>query len=500
MSKRLRVPSRKASLSLVLVTAALLATLVITNGAGALTHASSASSTATTSQTLGSSDARAPSLVSSVGCDYTIFLNGTTLEARQSSGAETVDSTGSDAGAFITSLLVSHETYCVTPGDYGLSSAILIFDRGGVTLNLDPGVVMQATSNTRLLQINASPGTVIRGGEWISSGRGRVSAITIQYGSNNSVIEQTDVSRAGDNGILVYDNVRPDFNLSILDNFVHDNSRYGIQAFSSASAGITGTVISGNVALDNSAGGIYTNKVSGVNIAGNVVRNTAGNGPGRIGIGVTNGHNDTVSMNQVENMTWFGIQAYYNNNTVISDNISMFNAGGEDQSGITNDHSSFDTIVGNIVDSNGGYGVYVERSWNVTITGNTADDNLGYGVGLYHGSLPAMGRVTISGNACSFNGLGGIVLNSAVDDVISANECYNNSGDGILLYNDPGEVGSTGNLVSSNWLGNQGNAKATQEFGIAEANASDGNTLVSNMFVNNTAGAVSLVGDDAASN
>jgi len=367
----------------------------------------------------------------------------------------------------------------------------------GVTLSLDPGTVMKATSGNRLLLVYSSPGTAVRGGEWIGPGRGNGSAIRIQHGSNNTVVERADVSKAGWDGILVYDNVRPSFNVSILDNTLHDNGRFGFQEYSNTTTGMMGTVISGNIALNNGVGGIYTNGIGGVAIIHNLVSNTVGNGPGEIGIGVTNGYNDTVTLNQVDHMAWFGIQAYYNNYTLISDNISTFNAGAFDQSGITNDHSSYSTIVGNVVESNGEYGVYVERSWNVTVSGNIANDNYGYGIAFNHGPLLSMGRGAILGNFCSFNSLGGIILNSAVDNVISKNQCYNNSGDGILLYNDHGQNGSTGNLISNNWLGNEGNSTQTQLFGVREANDSDYNTFVSNVMVNNTVAAASLVGPDS---
>jgi len=251
-------------------------------------------------------------------------------------------------------------------------------------------------------------------------------------------------------------------------------------------------VISDNLAVDNEVGGVYTNGVDGVTIVSNVVANSQGNGPGKIGIGVTNGSNETVIANHVDHMGWFGIQAYYDNYTNISDNVSTSNAGGEDQSGITNDHSSHDTIVGNTVENNGDYGVYVERSWDVTIRGNAADGNHGYGIGLNHGSTPTMGRTSIEGNSCSYNGLGGIILNSAVQNTITDNLCTNNSGDGILLYNDLGQAGSCENVVTGNWLGNEGNV--TQVIGVREANQSWNNTIYANETPEASAASVSLVG------
>jgi parallel beta-helix repeat protein len=488
----------KAGLSVLLAVALVLVLLVVAGGQGAFTHVNSTSSSSQ-GQTQFALAGGGPAGGPEAGCNYTVSLDGATPVALGPSGSEIRASTGTDTGAFVSSLVASHETICLAAGRYAMSSEIEIKGVRGVTLSLDPGAVVTTSSNRSLLLVYASLGTTVRGGEWIGAGLGNQSAIRIVFGSNDTVVENADVSKAGFNGILVYDEVRPNFNVSILDNSLHDNGRYGVQEYTNTSTPMVGTVISGNVAYDNTLGGIYTNGIAGVTIVGNSVTNTVGDGPGEIGIGVTNGHNDTVSSNQVDHMAWFGIQAYYNNDTVISNNISASNAGGSDQSGITNDHSSFDTITGNVVESNGRYGVYVERSWNVTVSGNIANGNGGYGISFYHGSWPALGRSEIVGNACSFNGLGGIVLNSAVDNVISMNQCFNNSGEGIVLYNDPGQLGSTGNLISHNWLGNDGDSARTQALGVSEGNDSDNNTFVANVMVNNTVAAASLLGEDSAS-
>lgn len=489
----------KAGLSLLVVAALVLVLIVVAGGAGALIHGSATSSTPASSAErdqsalggIGSSDGP------EAGCNDTVSMSGTSPVAVTLSGSETEGTAGTDPGAFVSSLFQSNETVCLAAGNYALSSPIQILNLRGVTLSLDPGAVVKTSANRSLLVVYASPRTTVRGGEWIGPGQGNQSAIRVVFGSNNTVVEGADVSKAGFNGILIYDEVRPSFNVSILDNVVHDNGRYGVQEYTNASTPIMGTVISGNVALDNTLGGIYTNGIAGVTIVRNVVANTVGDGPGEIGIGVTNGNNDTVTLNQVSHMGWFGIQAYYNNYTVISDNISTSNAGAEDQSGITNDHSSFDTISGNVVESNGRYGIYVERSWNVSVSENIANSNGGYGISFYHGALPAIGQSVILGNTCSLNGLGGIILNSAVDNVVSMNQCFNNSGDGILIYNDPGQRGSTGNLISYNWLGNEEGSVPTQTFGISEGNDSYNNTFVSNVMVDNTVAPTSLVGPDA---
>jgi len=435
------------------------------------------------------------------GCNYTVYESGTTPMAVKASGAAVLGS-GVDAAAFISTLLASHETICVSSGDYTVSSEIQVDHLQGVTLNLDQGAVMNASASSRqfiqqyvrgsLLLVNASTRTVVNGGDWIGPGRGRATVIRIQDGSNDTVVKGAVVSGAGWDGIIVYDTYGASYNVSILDNLLQDNGRYGFQEYSNSSVMEMGTVVAGNYAIDNVVGGIYTNGVAGVSIRDNLVENTVGDGPGMIGIGVTNGYNESVVGNKVSHMRWFGIQAFYNNYTTIANNTSMFNSGGEDQSGITNDHSSFDTITGNVVKSNQGYGIYVERSWNVTIGGNTADGNHEYGIELNHGTIPEMGRADIVNNECSFNEDGGIILNSVVDSTISANTCDDNPGGGILLYNDPGQVGSTGNLVSGNWASNLGTLPLTQTYGIREFGSSDENTIVSNVTLNDTVGSVLL--------
>ncbi|MDA4117496.1 MAG: right-handed parallel beta-helix repeat-containing protein [Thaumarchaeota archaeon] len=487
----------KADLLLTLVTIVFLVLLVLAGGTGALTHIGATSSTTT-----GTPFSRPPPAATAAerlpnsgepSCNYTISQQGTALVATGHSGSGTKTAASPDMGAFLNTLLASHETLCVAAGTYAVNTEIQISHLEGVRLNLVPGAIMEAESGNRLLLVIFSPDTVIRGGEWVGPATGVGAGIRILYASNNTVVENADISRAGWDGVFVYEYIRPSFNVSIVDNIIHDNGRYGVQVYSKTPYGMTGTVISGNVVLDNAVGGIYTNGVADVTVIQNVVRNTVGNGPGDIGIGVTNAYNDTVTLNQVDHMAWFGIQAFYNNYTVISDNISKFNAGGWDQSGITNDHSSYSILAGNVVESNGKFGIYVERSWNVTVSGNVANDNLGYGIGFYHGTMSTTGRSAIVGNACSFNSLGGIVLNSAVENVISMNRCSDNSGAGILLYNDPGQAGSTGNVISDNWLGTEGGSPQAQMFGIRETNDSSRNTLISNVMVNDTVAATLIL-------
>jgi len=429
-------------------------------------------------------------------CNYTISQQGSSLLAVGSGASLVRTSTSTDIAGFLNGLLAAHETLCISSGTYVESSEIQISHLTSVTLRLAPDAVIRAPAGNRILLVYSSPNTIITGGQWIGSGTGEASGLRILDGSNGTTIKNVDVSNAGKDGILIYNFIRPNINVSIQNCFLHNNGRYGIQSYSKTPAGMS-ALISDNLVVDNQVGGIYTNGAAGVNITRNTVRNTAGNAPGEIGIGVTNAANDTVTFNQVDHMAWFGIQAFYNNHTLIANNTSTFNAGGWDQSGITNDHSSFSTISGNTVESNGKFGVYVERSWGVAVTGNLANWNHAYGIGFHHGDLPTTGRGVISGNICSFNSLGGIVLNSAVENRISMNQCNNNSGEGILLYNDPGQAGSTGNVISGNVLGNEPGSPRTQMFGVREGNSSSNNTLISNVMSGNLIAATSLLGSDS---
>src|SRR4029077_20370057 len=131
---------RKASLSLLLVTALVLVLLVVASGSGALTNVSPKSSTPasppeSTQAALGAvGSPESPE----VGGNYTISLEGTAPVALSPSGSETKGSAGTGAAAFVNSLLASHETVCFAAGDYILSSDILVRNLRGVTLSFDP--------------------------------------------------------------------------------------------------------------------------------------------------------------------------------------------------------------------------------------------------------------------------------------------------------------------------------------------------------------------------
>jgi parallel beta-helix repeat protein len=430
-------------------------------------------------------------------CTYVVFLSANSPEAWSKQTHSTVlSSPQGDLGALVNSLPQSNQVICFEGGQYTLDSGIRVLDKSNVSLLFSDEAVLTATSPFRLLQIARSSGVAVMGGKWVGRGFGNVSDIEVDPGSNHVVVEGVDASHAGRDGIIIRNNTTPALQVSILNNFVHGNGRFGIQDIENVTTQSLNILISGNLAEDNARGGIYTNGVGGVNIVGNTVRNTVGTLPGVIGIGVTNGANDTVTDNTVDNMHEYGIQIFYNNNTLVANNFASFNSGVSDQSGITNDHSFYDTIVNNTVLSNGQAGIHVERSSFVTVRGNNATGNGRFGIEFYHGTLASTAHATITQNICNDNGQAGIILNSGTDSLIASNICHDNSGPGIFLYNDAGQVGSSGNIIANNSLGDNrpSSASRTQTYGVETVNGADGNVVVGNTLFNNTISNISVVG------
>jgi parallel beta-helix repeat protein len=438
-----------------------------------------------------------PNPASPAACTYDIYLNGGSPAAfSQQTHATVLSSSGGDLGALVNALPESNQVLCFAAGDYTLDSGIRVSGQSNVSLLFAQGATMSATSAFRLLQIAGSSGVTVVGGKWVGAAKGIFSDIEIDKGSNNIVVEGVDASGAGHDGILIRNDTTPALQVSILNNYLHGNERFGVQDFENVTTQSLNVLISGNLVEDNDVGGIYTNGVGGADIVRNTVRNTAGTSPGLIGIGVTNGANDTVTDNKVDHMNEYGIQVFYNNNTLVANNYAAFDAGASDQSGITNDHSSHDTIVNNTVVSNGQAGIHVERSWYVAVTGNNATGNGRFGIEFYHGTLVTTAYATITGNVCSLNGQAGIILNSGVDSLISSNSCLDNSGPGIYLYNDAGLAGSSGNTIANNSLGDDRASPSarTQTFGVESVNGANGNIVEGNTMFNNTLASISLVG------
>jgi len=430
-------------------------------------------------------------------CTYDIYLNGNSPAAwSQRTHATVLSSSDGDLGALVNALSKSNQVLCFEAGNYTLNSGIRVTGQSNVSLLFSQGATMTATSAFRLLQIAGSSGVTVVGGKWVGAAKGIFSDIEIDKGSNKVVVEGVDASGAGHDGILIRNDTTPALQVSILNNYLHGNERFGVQDFENVTTQSLDVLISGNLVEDNDVGGIYTNGVGGANIVGNTVRNTVGTSPGLIGIGVTNGANDTVTDNRVDHMNEYGIQVFYNNNTLVANNYAAFNAGASDQSGITNDHSSYDTIVNNTVVSNGQAGIHVERSWYVTVTGNNSTGNGRFGIEFYHGTLATTAHATITGNTCSRNGQAGIILNSGVDSLISSNSCLDNSGPGVYLYNDAGQAGSSGNTIANNTLGDDRSSPSarTQTYGVESVNGADGNIVEGNTVFNNTVSSISLVG------
>lgn len=433
---------------------------------------------------------------SPASCTYDVYLVANTPTVwSQKTHSIVVQQTNGDLGALIDALPQSNQVICVSAGSFHLDSPIVVVGQRNVTLDFSPDAVMSASAPIRLVKIIGSEGVTLSGGKWIGAGYGNQSNIEVQRGSSNVVVEGVDSSNAARDGILLWNASAPSVQISILDNYLHGNGRWGAQDYSRTLADSFNVLISGNRAEDNSVGGFNTNGAGGVHIVGNIVRNAVGTSPGVIGIGVMNAANDSVTNNHVQNMGEYGIQVFYSNHTLVANNYSGFNAGRSDQSGITNDHGFYNTIVNNTAVSNGLAGIHVERSWYDTISGNNATDNGRFGIEFYHGTLAATAYETVVGNTCNRNKQAGIIFNSGLDSIVSSNTCLDNSGPGVYLYNDQGQVGCSGNVIANNTLGDDRAAAArTQTYGVLTVNAADDNLVQGNILFGNTLANLSLAG------
>ncbi|TGE27645.1 beta strand repeat-containing protein [Hymenobacter metallicola] len=111
-----------------------------------------------------------------------------------------------------------------------------------------------------------------------------------------------------------------------------------------------------------------------------------------------------------------------------------------------------------------GAGIVVDGSSTNTISGNTMNSNAGYGIVLQNGSSTN----TISTNTITSNGAGtftnndaGIAILSGNNNLISANTITTNSGDGIVAMS-----GTSGNRFTQNNTGGNNGSTATGNLGI----------------------------------
>jgi len=311
-----------------------------------------------------------------------------------------------------------------------------------VTGNGHAGIYVNAT-NAAITQVEIVGNTVENAATATGTTGISVPAIAVN-GSNatSTVIGQNVINNCWSNGIYVGPCQRTVVSGNIVTNFGQQNvlnGGNGIFCTGSGKTTITGNIIDTGPA--NSDNGI---EVSGtgsadVTVSGNYVQGVMN--LGKAGIGFGSGlARITCTANIVSGNLGGGIFAKEASGTARSSLV----------------------ITGNLCDSNvGSHGMDIRGYTNVTVSGNVCRFNGFAGINFAEGVTVSGAEATtacISGNVCTLNGLEGI---SVLGEVVAAagqlarrvsvtgNTSYNNTGDGMRLWDVSG-LTIVGNNVSLN--------------------------------------------------
>ena len=301
------------------------------------------------------------------------------------------------------------------------------------------------------------------------------------------------VQSAGGVGISIRDYQYGNCN----DNTVSGSTSHGVLLALGVYNTINDNVITGNGAEGIQLNGSTDNTVSGNTATGNT----------NVGIEFTGAsHRNTASGNTCRT-NQYGIYFESSDYCTASDNVTE----GNSASGIFVDDSPYASVTGNVSTNDdsgeGGGGIVVMGCSHVTVTGNTASASTYNGIYLYAASY-----CTVTGNVFSGNTLDGIYLSDACTyNILSSNECYGNTGDGIELA----AAAEVGNIVTLNKLLGNGedaledngagtmlmhdNTAGTWDFSTARLTTAvtDADGGSNGLFVNNTFTKVGVIAHKA---
>jgi parallel beta-helix repeat protein len=387
--------------------------------------------------------------------DYIIFTDGTNYYARNGNTGK-IEFLGTDASTIIQNSinnLPNGGTIFIKNGIYGLSNP----------LQVKPNIKVKGESWATKLKMNVINKEVVN---LIGNGASIENIYVEGYGSG------------GGDGILITGTE------NLVEHCYITRARYGIQAYY-GSLTESKAIIRNNYAIDNFLGGIYTNQAKDILIIGNYVANK--NAQGVYGIAVIGNETSTAEKariigNRVDNMYGFGIQLFYFNQATVSDNTISNTKNKEDlatdRSGITVDDSNYNSITGNLIENIEWDGVYIEDGHYNTVSNNTFR-NCRYGIQLYHDNDGTKFSTfnTIVGNVIENSRVSGIILNSAQENTIDGNVIRNSVESGIHLYNDTGNPESHHNIIVSNMITKNKNGVRID---------STSNIIVSNILLENS--------------
>ena len=324
-----------------------------------------------------------------------------------------------------------------------------------VTSNSKYGIYLSYSSN------NTLTGSVVN-----SNGK---YGIYLRHSSDNSLTGNT-VNSNGSCGIYLRDDssynilaantasnnengIRLDYgsNSILTDNTVNSNNSYGIYHNRSGASTLTGNTMSDNqynflvfgrtdLEFDNEID--TTNLVDGKPIY--YLKNTYNlEFDDTTDVGtfyLINCGNITIKDLTLTN-NWAGVFLWATNNSTIENVVASNNV-----HGIYLWHSSDNSLTGNTVNSNGGYGIYLrdDSSYNI-LAGNTVSNN-NNGIRLYYS-----GNNTLTGNAVISNSYVGIYLWKYCSyNVLTGNTASSNGGYGIYLY-----YCSSNEIYNNNFIDNR---------------------------------------------
>lgn len=158
-------------------------------------------------------------------------------------------------------------------------------------------------------------------------------------------------------GIYLYNTTKSDFSLEINDNYMIDSRRIfnNENSLQISRIDIKNNTIIGDIW---SIAALYN--ATSFNISGNIF-NSKNNKEGQWGIYIKNSKNGKIFKNNISNSYYSGIMLESTNNTIISrNNLENYNNYGDlGESGIKLDNSSYNSIIGNILNKfgKGAYGI-----------------------------------------------------------------------------------------------------------------------------------------------
>jgi len=362
------------------------------------------------------------------------------------------------------------------------------------TIIIEKGSTLEAITNANdtyeIIHIDSVSNVTIEGGGKIKGDRTTHTGGTGEGGmcirtdnATNVTIKDLELTEGWGDGVYIGGSGGQSSNITIKDNYIHNNRRNNISVVDGDSGLIDNNIIANangtnpETGVDLEAG--YQENVTNWTVSNNIVKdNNIG------GISAVTPWGPLIST--VRNITIIGNTV--SNNGSLSDHIGIF-AGRMLNCSITGNTVSGTTGRGIVVASGGHKIDLVPNSVaaitaNINVTDNNVSDSTNHGIFLdANESLADLSNILVSGNTCNDNGGNGIAVDKTSgqrceDITLDANTCENNTLSGIFI-NRINDFNITGNTTIANTeSGILIGGSASDTFGcVITGNLSKGNTV-----------------------